>query len=132
VRFAEQVVKKNKKERRIMQCIGNTPKYKIEFEAFPNGDLEIRYFNNPDDTSYYSWRLPEKVVEKLVSWWKKLRENRNIQFPVKEKTENCEFVMHTGKSVDIREIDSLGRYKTKGWTLPIVVVEELVNCHGKE
>lgn len=115
-----------------MQRLDEKPDYKVEFKNSPNGDLEIRYFDPPCDSSYYSWRLPKKVVEELISWWKKLRKNKDIIFPIKEKTKICEFTMYTEKSVDVREFDSFGRLKIVGWSLPNVTVEELMDWHGKE
>jgi hypothetical protein len=98
---------------------------KVEFKDFHNGDLEICYFDSPQDSSYLSWRLTKKVVEELIFWWKKIKEKRNIHFPIKEKIEICEFTMYTENYIEIREFDSLGRYKMIGWSLPKVVVEEL-------
>jgi len=106
--------------------------YRIEFNIFPNGDLEIRYFDTPRDFSYRSWKLPKRVVEELISWWKKLKKNKSIHFPAKEKTKICEFNMYTEKYIDIREFDSLGRFKMTGWSLPKVAVEELVNWSEKD
>jgi len=106
--------------------------YRIEFNIFPNGDLEIRYFDTPRDFSYRSWKLPKRVVEELISWWKKLKKNKSIHFPIKERTKICEFNMYTEKYIDIREFDSLGRFKMTGWSLPKVAVEELVNWSEKD
>ncbi len=109
------------------------PKYTVEFKSFPNGDLEIRYFfNNRKDDSYYSWKLPEKVAEEFISSWKQLRKKKTLHFPVKKRTENCEFILYKEKSVLLKEIDSAGDYKTSGLFLPEVVVEELVNWMGKK
>ena len=106
--------------------------YKVEFYNSSDGDLEIRYFDTLQDSFYRSWRLPKDVVKELILWWRKLRKNKNIHFPIKEDTKICEFNMYTEKSIDIREFDSLGRYKTIGWSLPKETVEELINWDRKE
>lgn len=105
--------------------------YKIEFENLSDGSLEVRYFDDYDDSSYQSWRLPKEVVEELIDWWKELKKNKNINFPIKTKTKNCEFNMRTEKYIVIREFDALGRYKLAGWNLPKVAVEELIDRDEK-
>lgn len=106
--------------------------YKVEFENLSDGSLEVRYFDDYKDSSYRSWRLPKEVVGELIFWWKELKKNKNINFPIKVKTKNCEFSMRTEKYVDIREFDTLGRYKLARWSLPKVAVEELIDWDEKE
>lgn len=60
--------------------------YRIEFNIFPDGDLEIRYFDSPRDCSYRSWKLPKKVVEELIFWGRKLGKNKNT-FPSRPREE---------------------------------------------
>jgi len=71
------------------------------------------------------------VVEDLISWWNKLKKNKSILFPIKERTKICEFTMYTKKHIDIREFDNLGRFKMIGWSLPKVVAEELIDWEKK-
>ncbi|MFQ5867794.1 MAG: hypothetical protein ACE5IT_07355 [bacterium] len=115
-----------------MQKSPNYGDYRIEFKNFPNGHLEIRYFDIPRDSSYRSWKLPKEVVKELISWWKRLRKNKNIRFPIKEKTKICEFTMYTENYIEIREFDNLGRYKMIGFSLPKVLLKELVSWKNKE
>lgn len=102
---------------------------KVEFIKNENRDVEIRYFDTPQDPIYRSWKLPRGVTEELIFWWKKLRKNKNIRFPIKEKTKICEFNMPTERYIGIRESDSLGRFKMTAWNLPRVAVEELVDWY---
>ena len=104
---------------------------KVEFYKSSNGDLEIRYFDYPHDSSYFSWRLPKIVVEDLISLWGKLRQSKNTDYPIKINTKICEFCMHTEKSINIRELDSLGRYKPIAWSLPRGAAEKLINWHKR-
>ena len=105
--------------------------YKVEFENLSDGSLEIRYFDDYRDLSYRSWRVPKTVAEELTSWWERLR-NKNVNFPIKEKAKMCEINMYTEKYIDIKELDSLGRFKMVGWSFPKAVVEELVNWDKKD
>lgn len=113
----------------MLDKIGN---YKVEFENLSDGSLEVRYFDDHNDSSYRSWRFPKEVVKEIVSWWRKLMEKKNIHFPIKEKTRICEFNMYTEKCIEIREFDSLGRYKMTGWSLPKAVVEKLIKWDVKD
>jgi hypothetical protein len=115
-----------------MQSPSRRPDYRIEFKNFSNGDLEIRYFDTPRDSSCRFWKLPKEVVEELISWWERLRKNKNMRFPIKKKTKICEFTMYTENYIEIREFDNLGRYKMIGFSLPKDVVEELVNWRNRD
>lgn len=101
--------------------------YKVEIKSSANEDLEIRYFNNCHDPSYRSWKMPEAVVKELVAWLKGLKRKKNMNFPINRKTADYEFNMQTEKYIEVREFDTLGRYKLTGWYLPKNVVEELIN-----
>ena len=108
----------------------NCVDYKVEFRKSLNGELEICYFENPKGSAYLSWILPKEIVDELISWWKKLQKNKNIQLPIIEKTEICEFNMFTEKSIDIRESVSFRGLTLVGYLLPKVVVEELIYWDG--
>ena len=45
--------------------------YKDEFINLSDEDLEIRYFNGYNGSSYRSWRIPKVVIEELIVWLKK-------------------------------------------------------------
>ncbi|MBU4376687.1 MAG: hypothetical protein KKD29_04320 [Candidatus Omnitrophica bacterium] len=98
---------------------------KIDFFA-DNGIIEIRYFDTPKDEFYRSWKLPKSVADELIKWWLKVIKPQKTSFPINVRSGPCEFTMHTEKFIDIREIDSLGRFKMTGWSLPSRVVEELL------
>jgi hypothetical protein len=74
----------------------------------------------------------KEIVEELISWWMKLQKNKNIQLPIIEKTDICEFNMITEKSIDIRESVSFRGLTLVGYLLPKVVVEKLINWDGKK
>ena len=92
-----------------------------------DGILEVRYFDDYKDERYRSWKMPKTVAEELIFWWKRLKQNKGKEFPIKEKTKICEFSMNTEKYIEVREFNSLGSYKMIGWSLPKEVVEELIN-----
>jgi hypothetical protein len=99
---------------------------KVEFSA-NNGIIEIRYFDTPKDELYRSWRLPESIGGGLIVFWKSLKKNKETTFPLQERTKVCEFTMHTEKYIEIKSLDCLGRTNMTSWSLPVVVVERLIN-----
>ncbi len=99
---------------------------KVEFFA-NNTILEIRYFDTPKDHRYRSWKLSESIGHELIDFWKSLKKNKEITFPVQKRTTLCEFTMYTEKFIEIKSLDSLGRTNMTGWSLPKVVVEELLS-----
>lgn len=105
---------------------------KVELIKNDNGDVEIRYFDTPQDPTYRSWKLPKGIAEELIYWWKKITKDKDIRFPIKESTKFCEFTMNTEKYIDIKEFDSLGRHNMTGWSLPKVAIEELINRDEKK
>ncbi len=98
---------------------------KIEFFT-GNGIIEIRYFDTLKDELYRSWKLPESIVNELITWWISLRKNKEITCPLQERTKVCEFTMHTGKNIEIKSLDSKGRTNMTGWSLPAAAVDRLV------
>jgi len=105
--------------------------YKVERINSLDGILEVRYFDDCKDERYRSWKIPTAVAEELISWWKRLKQSKGKEPPIKEKTKICEFSMNTEKYIEVREFDNLGRYKMTGWSFPKEVVEELINWDGK-
>ena len=105
--------------------------YRVEFNDLPEERLEIRYFQPPKDSSYLSWKMSKGVANETVAWMDKKRSDKQLSFPVKEKTKICEFIMNNENFINIKEFDSFGRYKTIGWSLPKGVMEELMT-RGKE
>ena len=112
--------------------LDNEGNYRVEFENLSDENLEIRYFDDYKNFSYQSWRLPKEVAGELIAWWKELKKNKNINFPIKTNTKICESSMQTEKYINIREFGTLGRYKVVCWNLPKVAVEELIDWDEKE
>jgi hypothetical protein len=106
--------------------LGNE-KPKVEFIK-RGGLIEIRYFDTPKDERYLSWKIPKTVTDELVAWQRKIKQNKNLKFPIKETTKNCGLNMATEKHINIREFDSKGSYKMTGWSLPSIVVEKLIRA----
>jgi len=104
--------------------VGNK-KPKVEFFA-DNGIIEIRYFDNPKDQLYRSWKLPEAIANELIAWWAMLKKNKGTAFPLQKRAKVCEFTMYTEKYVDIKPLDSRGRTNMTGWSLPALAIEKLV------
>ena len=104
---------------------------KVDFIA-NTGSVEVRYFDNPEDERYRSWKLPESITNELIAFWTMLKKNKKIIFPLQKRTEVCEFTMHTEKYIEIKSLDSLGRTNMTGWSLPNVIVEELIKWSKKE
>ncbi|OGX19282.1 MAG: hypothetical protein A3K83_01625 [Omnitrophica WOR_2 bacterium RBG_13_44_8b] len=98
---------------------------KIEFFA-DNGIIEVRYFDNPKDHLYRSWKLPEAVAAELIAWWARLMKDNQIAFPLEKKSKSCQFTMYTEKYIEIKSLDCRGRTNMTGWSLPAVVIEKLV------
>jgi len=99
---------------------------RVEVIPYPAGEVELRYYDDPEVDSYLGWKLPGYVAQELVNWWEKFRLNKAREYPINKKTKNCQIIMYTDKYIEIRETDELGRLKMGGWSLPRVVMEELV------
>lgn len=104
---------------------------RVEFSA-NNGIIEIRYFDTPKDQLYRSWKLPEPIANELIAWRISLKKNKEITFPLHKRVKVCEFTMHTEKYIGIKSLDCRGRTNMTGWSLPNVVVEELMKWSAKE
>lgn len=102
---------------------------RVEFYCGVNGDVGIKYYGDVESELSLNWKMPEYIVMELNRWWEKMKENEEIVFPVNERLKRCEFTMQTGKYIDIKEIDELGRYKTIGWSLPSIIVDKLIIWH---
>ena len=111
--------------------MGKDLEYRVEFKDLPDEILEVRYFQPPKDSSCLSWKMPKGVADETIAWMEKKRKDKQLRFPVKEKTKVCEFTMNNENSISIKEFDEFGRYKTIGWSLPKGAVEELMT-RGEE
>ena len=106
--------------------MGKDLEYRVEFKDLPDEILEIRYFQPPKDSSCLSWKMPKGVADETIAWWGKKRMDKQVSFPVKDKTKTCEFTRNNENSINIKEFDSFGRYKTIGWSLPKGVLDRLL------
>ena len=104
---------------------------KVEFFT-DNGIIEIRYFDTPKDELYRSWKLPESLVGELITFWIMIKKDKKITFPLQKRTKVCEFAMNTEKYIEIKSLDCLGRTNMTGWSLPNIVVEELISRSAKQ
>lgn len=104
---------------------------KIEIIA-SNEIIEVRYFDDPKDELYRSWKLPKSVAGELIKWWRMTKISQKTIFPINSRSGKCEFMMHTEKFIGIKEIDSLGRTKMTGWSLPSEIAEKLIIWQKQE
>ncbi|NQU74659.1 MAG: hypothetical protein HQ547_08130 [Candidatus Omnitrophica bacterium] len=114
-----------------MRKVRKTSKCKVEILESANEELEIRYFDDIQESSCRSWKMPMAVAKELLFWWKKLKQGKAREFPIQGKTKFCEFSMNTEKYIDIKEFDSLGLRNMTGWSLPSVVMERLIDWSRK-
>lgn len=115
-----------------MQRQDKNTEAKVEIFGNLDGIIEVRYFDTPKDESYRSWKLPRPVAEELIKWWRMTKINQKTIFPINSRTGICEFTMHTEKFIGIKEIDSLGRTKMTGWSLPSEIPEKLIIWQKQE
>lgn len=97
---------------------------KVEFNA-QDGLIEIRYFDSPEDERYRSWKLPLSIADSLIAWRQKMKKQKEIAFPLKERTKVCEITMNSNKCVEIKSLDCQGRTDMTGWSLPSLAVDSL-------
>jgi len=97
---------------------------KVEFIA-QDGLIEIRYFDSPEDEQCRSWRIPLSIADSVIAWRQKIKKQKEITFPLQERTKVCEITMNSSKSVEIKSLDSMGRTNMTGWSLPILAVDNL-------
>ena len=97
-----------------------------------NYHIEIRWYKQPGNTSYYSWKLTKPEIEDLLSWWmQKGISLENEKLPIKDyRYKNISISMYTMKTISIRGIDSYGQLKQIGASFPIELIEniELIMC----
>jgi hypothetical protein len=105
-------------------------KEKIEFFN-NNGNLEIHYFDDPENPHYLFWIIPDSIINELIDFWENLK-NKEVIFTLNKRAKFCVFIMYTEKFIEIKPLDSLGRTNMIGWSLPKVVVEELISLFKKE
>jgi len=103
-----------------------------ELYQHSNNHIEIRWYKQPDITSYYAWKLTKQEVEDLLSWWKQSEVGlESEQLPIKGyRYKNISISMYTMKAISIRGIDSFGQLKQIGASFPIELIEnvEIIMC----
>ncbi len=105
--------------------------HKVEFAKLADGGIEARYFDQAKDASRHAWTLPDSTAGALVSWWKKIKQDKWKLPSIREKIGSCEFAAHTANYIDIEESFTPYSPAKNFWTLSIDTVEELVNWTEK-
>ena len=101
-------------------------KRKIKFvKNAEEGFIEIRLYDSLSrSSSYLSWKIPLSAIEELIKWWKEKKQSK-LNYNKKEKRGQTQFFIYPDGSVEVKELDNLGRPKLVGWHLPKSVVDEL-------
>jgi len=97
--------------------------YRIE-TAFLNPEtVELRFYESSEDSTYRGWKMSLPVASAVADWWR----NNGVQFlkGKKIKSDIVDITLLSDSHAEIRALDSLGRPKLTGWSLPIIVVEAL-------
>lgn len=99
-----------------------------------NNHIEIRWYEQPDNNSFYSWKLTNQEVEDILSWWIHSGINLdNEKLPIKEyRYKNISISMYMMKTISIRGIDSYGQLKQIGTSFPIELIKniETIMCQS--
>jgi len=100
-----------------------------EYIHLPNTSvIELRYFDRPRSSRYYSWEMPSDEANELARWWKNEGADiTNGQLPViNKKFGNVLISMFAQARVEVRPLDRFGRLKFRAYSFPRVVIELLV------
>jgi hypothetical protein len=97
--------------------------YRLETVFLNPETLEIRFYDSSEDNTYRSWKVDRSVAVAVADWWR----NSDIYSlkAKKIKTDIVEITLLSASHAEIRALDSLGRPKMVGWSLPIPVVQAL-------
>ena len=92
-----------------------------------NNHIEIRWYEQPDNNSYYSWKLTKQEVEDILSWWIHSGINLdNEKLPIKDyRYKNISISMYTMTTISIRGIDGYGQLKQIGASFPIELIKNI-------
>ena len=99
-----------------------------EYIHLPNTSvIELRYFDRPRSSRYYSWEMPSDDANELARWWKNEGADiKNGQLPVIDKKFGKVLIsMFAQARVEARPLDRFGRPKLRAYSLPRVVIESL-------
>lgn len=92
-----------------------------------NNQIEIRWYDQPGDSSYLAWKLTNHEIDDLLSWWSQsgIRIEKE-ELPLKEyKYKNISISMYTMKTISIRGIDGYGQLKQIGASFQIEILENM-------
>jgi len=97
--------------------------YRFETVFLNSEALELRFYESPEDRTYCSWKIDRSVAAAVVDWW---RSSGIHSLEAKQvKTNVVEITLLSESYAEIRALDSLGRPKMAGWSLPIPGVKAL-------
>jgi len=97
--------------------------HRIETVFFNPETVDLRFYESAEDSTYRGWKMSLPVAAAVADWWR----NNGDQSPKgkKVKSDIVDITLLSASHVEIRALDSLGRPKLTGWSLPIIVVEAL-------
>ena len=97
----------------------------VEINKKEDGIVELRYFDRPNVSGCYSWKMPIHEADDLGKWW--LTDGVQIRkedIPVlSHRCGNVLISMFTHTRVDVRGFNQYGGLKMLGYSLPRKVVE---------
>ena len=97
---------------------------RVEFKQLEDDIVELRYFDQPQSNSFFSWKMPIDEANDLAKWWK--NEGSQIkkeQLPVIDhRFGNILISMITQTGVWVRAFDQYWRLRSTGYSLPRKVV----------
>lgn len=97
-----------------------------------NNLIEIRWYDQPGDISYHSWKLTNQEIEDVLSWWTQsgIRIDKK-ELPIKDyRYKNISISLFTMKTINIRGFDNYGQFKPIGASFPLKLIQdiELIMC----
>lgn len=97
--------------------------YRIETVLLNPEIVELRLYESSEDSTYRGWKMSLPIAAAVAGWWR----NNGAQSPKgkKIKSDIVDITLLSDSHAEIRALDSLGRPKPTGWSLPIIVVEAL-------
>ena len=100
---------------------------RAEFKQLEDDIVELRYFDQPQSNSFFSWKMPINEANDLAKWW----DNEGVQvekrqLPLIDYRFGIVLIsMLTHIRVEAGGFDGYGRLKHYRYSLPRKVVEEL-------
>ncbi|MCK5256645.1 MAG: hypothetical protein KAQ81_11515 [Deltaproteobacteria bacterium] len=101
----------------------------VEINKKEDGIVELRYFDRPNVSSPFSWKIPIQEADDLAKWW--LTDGVQIRkedVPVLNR--RCGRIlisMFTSSFVEVRVLNQYGKLKLRGYSLPVEVVENVAS-----